>query len=169
MAGALEEGVKGAAGVATGIVDSMRSQPLAIAMVLMNIALLLFLFYYLSRITARTETTVQALFAANDKLFGQWGTIVKDQGALVEKSMHCLLAEDALKLLQLPPRVAPEPPAAPARPEAPARPQNSPLQHLLPPDRRTELEQKEVPYLVQFPPLPPSGPSAAPRDPAPAE
>jgi len=109
----LQEGVKQAGNVATGIVDSMKSQPLAIAMVLMNIALLLFLFYYLSRITARTETTVQALFSANDKLFSQWGAIVKDQGALVEKSMHCILPEDALKLLQVPARSEP-PPAWPA-------------------------------------------------------
>jgi|KBSMisStandDraft_5_1062788.scaffolds.fasta_scaffold10733_7 hypothetical protein len=128
----LQEGVKQAGNVATGIVDSMKSQPLAIAMVLMNIALLLFLFYYLSRITARTETTVQALFSANDKLFSQWGAIVKDQGALVEKSMHCILPEDALKLLQVPARS--EPPAAPARPAAPEapRPPLSPLKHLVP-------------------------------------
>src|SRR4029077_12274346 len=100
----LQEGVKQAGNVATGIVDSMKSQPLAIAMVLMNIALLLFLFYYLSRITARTETTVAALFQANDKLFTQWGTIVKDQASLVEKTMHCILPEDVLKILQSPPR-----------------------------------------------------------------
>jgi hypothetical protein len=135
----MQEGVKQVGNVATGIVDSMRGSPLAIAMVLMNIALLLFLFYYLSRITARTETTVQALFAANDKLFSQWGTIVKDQGALVEKSMHCILPEDALKLLQVPTRAAP-PSEPPARPAAPDRPQlqlqsgeGSPLKHLVPP------------------------------------
>lgn len=116
----MQEGVKQVGNVATGIVDSMKSQPLAIAMVLMNIALLLFLFYYLSRITARTETTVQALFAANDKLFTQWGAIVKDQATLVEKTMHCILPEDALKLIQSPPRpYAPEPPARPVAPEAP--------------------------------------------------
>ena len=131
----MQEGVKQVGNVATGIVDSMKSQPLAIAMVLMNIALLLFLFYYLSRITARTETTVQALFAANDKLFTQWGTIVKDQAMLVEKTMHCILPEDVLKILQSPPRS--EPPAPPARP-APLEPRpqsaddTSPLKHLVP-------------------------------------
>lgn len=120
MAGVMEEGVKGVAGVATGIVNSMRSQPLAIAMVLMNIALLLFLFYYLSRITARTETTVAALFAANDKLYSQWGKVIEDTSKLTEKAMHCILPEDALKLIQSPPRpYAPETPARPAAPEAP--------------------------------------------------
>ena len=134
----MQEGVKQVGNVATGIIDSMKSNPLAIAMVLMNIALLLFLFYYLSRITARTETTVASLFTANDKLFTQWGQIVKDQGALVEKSIHCILPEDALKLLQVPAREAPARPSAPAAPEAPARPQlqkaddTSPLDHLVP-------------------------------------
>jgi hypothetical protein len=118
MAGALEEGVKGVAGVATGVVDSMRSQPLAIAMVVMNIGLLLFLFYYLSRITARTETTVNALFTANDKLYTQWGEIIKDTNSLTEKALHCILPDDALKLLQVPPRSTPIP--APERPAVPA-------------------------------------------------
>jgi hypothetical protein len=94
--GVLEEGVK----TAGGIVDALRSQPLALAMGLMNIALLLFLFYYLSRITSRTETTVAALFAANDKLYSQWTEIIKDTNALVDKSTHCIMPEDALKLMQ---------------------------------------------------------------------
>jgi len=94
--GVLEEGVK----TAGGIVDALRQQPLALAMGLMNIALLLFLFYYLSRITSRTETTVAALFTANDKLYTQWADIIKDTNALVEKSTHCILPEDALRLMQ---------------------------------------------------------------------
>lgn len=134
----MQEGVKQVGTVATSIVDSMKSSPLAIAMVLMNIALLLFLFYYLSRITSRTETTVQALFTANDKLYTQWGKVIEDTGKLTEKAMHCILPEDALKLLQLPPRVAPEPPAAPARPIAPEAPRAQStddmpaLRHLIP-------------------------------------
>jgi hypothetical protein len=126
MAGALEEGVKGAAGVATGIVDSMRSQPLAIGMVLMNIGLLLFLFYYLTRITARTETTVQALFTANDKLYSQWGDVIKDTNSLTEKALHCILPEDALKLLQVPARSEPPRPEPPRIPLPPERPDSLP-------------------------------------------
>jgi hypothetical protein len=106
MAGVVEEGVK----VAGGVIDALRGNPLALAMGIMNIALLLFLFYYLSRITSRTETTVQALFTANDKLYEQWKGIIKDTNDLTEKSMHCILPEDALKLLQMPARpAAPEP------------------------------------------------------------
>lgn len=41
-----------------------------------------------------------ALFAANDKLYSQWTDIIKDTNALVDKSTHCILPEDALKLLQ---------------------------------------------------------------------
>jgi hypothetical protein len=110
MAGALEEAAKATG----GFIDALRSQPLVLMMGLMNIVLLVFLFYYLTRITARTETTVAALFSSNDKIFERWATVIKDQGTLVEKSMHCILPEDALKLLALPPR------EAPARPEAPA-------------------------------------------------
>jgi hypothetical protein len=113
MAGALEEAAKATG----GFIDALRTQPLVLMMGLMNIVLLVFLFYYLTRITARTETTVAALFSSNDKIFERWATVIKDQGALVEKSMHCILPEDALKLLQLPPRVAPD---LPARPEPPA-------------------------------------------------
>ena len=102
--GVLEEGVK----TAGGIVDALRQQPLALAMGLMNIALLVFLFYYLSRITTRTEVTLKELFTAQDKLFTQWADIVKDTNALVEKTNHCILPEDALKLMQ-----AQRPPAPP--------------------------------------------------------
>ena len=109
--GAVEEGAK----AASGFIDALRSQPLVLMMGLMNIVLLVFLFYYLTRITARTETTVAALFQSNDKIFERWATVIKDQGALVEKSMHCILPEDALKLLALPPRS--EPPARPVPPE----------------------------------------------------
>ena len=117
MAGVLEEGVKGAAQVAGGVVDAMRGSPMALAMGLMNVALLLFLFYYLTRITARTEHTLELLFSANDKQFSQWAGIIKDTNTLTEKAMHCLLPEDAIKLLTIPPRFE-----APARPAPPQRP-----------------------------------------------
>jgi hypothetical protein len=113
--GALEEGGKAVG----GFIDAMRTQPMALMLGLMNLALLAFLFYYLSRITARTETTVQALFTANDKLYTQWGTVIKDTNALTEKAMHCILPEDALKLLQSSPR---SPIQEPQRPQGPVPP-----------------------------------------------
>jgi hypothetical protein len=115
MTGALEEAAKATG----GLIDAMRGSPLAIANLILNICFLVFLFYYVSRISTRAENTVAALFAANDKLYAQWGVIVKDQNALTEKAMHCLLPEDALKLLQLPPR---SPIQEPQRPQAPAPP-----------------------------------------------
>ena len=111
--GILEESVKQAGGV----IEALRSQPLALAMGIMNICLLLFLFYYLSRITSRTEVTVNALFTANDKLYTQWSGIIKDTNALTEKAMHCILPDDALKFLQLPPRqLSPPTPPEPLTP-----------------------------------------------------
>jgi hypothetical protein len=117
--GVLEEGVKAAG----GIVDAMRSQPLALAMGLMNIALLLFLFYYLSRITSRTENTVQMLFTSQDKIFTQWGEVMRDTNTLAEKTMHCVLPEDAIRLMRAdvvpsPPSIAPVP-SPPDKPKAP--------------------------------------------------
>lgn len=95
MTGAIEEGAK----VVGGVVDAMRNQPLAIANIVLNICFLLFLFYYVSRIATRAETVVGSLFAANDKLYAQWGVIVKDTSDLAEKSLHCITVEDALKLM----------------------------------------------------------------------
>ena len=118
MVGALEEGGKALGGV----VDAMRSQPLAIALVIMNLGLLTYLYYYTSRITSRTETTAAALFEANNKLFAQFGSIVKDANELTEKALHCILPSDALQLLQGGQRPYSEPPSRPERPEAP-RPQ----------------------------------------------
>jgi hypothetical protein len=123
MAGAIEESAKAVG----GIVDAMRSNPLAIANILLNICFLVFLIYYVSIIAARAQTVVAGMFAANDKLYAQWGTVIKDQNALTEKAMHCLLPEDALKLLQLPPRYEP-PPISRPEPPAPLQRQNfSPL------------------------------------------
>lgn len=100
MTGALEEAAKATG----GFIEAMRQSPLALANLVLNIAFLVFLFYYVSRISSRAEGTVAALFAAQDKLYAQWGVIIKDQVTLTEKTMHCILPEDAIKLLQLSPR-----------------------------------------------------------------
>jgi hypothetical protein len=123
--GVLEEGVK----TAGGVVDALRQNPLALANIVLNIAFLVFLFYYVTIIAHRAEGTVKELFQAQDNVFKQWGLIVKDQQTLTEKTMHCILPEDAIKLLQLPPRFAPEPPARPAPPE-PLQRQSFPPQWL---------------------------------------
>jgi hypothetical protein len=102
--GVLEEGVK----TAGGVVDALRANPLALANIVLNIAFLIFLFYYVSIIASRAEKTVKELFVAQDNVFKQWAVVVKDQQLLTEKTMHCILPEDAIKLLQLPPRVQPQ-------------------------------------------------------------
>jgi hypothetical protein len=110
--GVLEEGAKAAGGV----VDAMRGQPLAIANIILNIAFLVFLFYYVTIIAQRAQSTVKEMFTAQDNLYKQWGVIIKDQNDLTEKAMHCLLPDDALKLLQMPPRYEPQRPSAPSAP-----------------------------------------------------
>jgi hypothetical protein len=105
VSGAIEEGAKAVG----GLFHTLREQPLALAMGLMNIALLVFLFYYLSRITTRTEVTVSALFASQDKLYNQWADIIKDTNAMVEKTNHCILPEDAIRLLNARRTIEPSP------------------------------------------------------------
>lgn len=112
MTGALEEAAKATG----GFIETMRAQPLVLMMGLMNIALLAFLFYYLTRIVSRTENLANTIFTAQDKLFVQWGAIIKDTNDLTEKALHCILPDDALKLLQVPPRA---PVQEPQRPQAP--------------------------------------------------
>jgi hypothetical protein len=122
--GAVEESVKGVAGVATGVVDTMKSTPMTLAIIIMNIGLMLLLFYYMNRITTRTEITLKELFVSQDKLYNQWAAVIKDTNSLTEKAMHCILPEDALKLLQVPARPygSDTRPEAPAAPSAPVRP-----------------------------------------------
>lgn len=113
--GAVEESAK-AAGT---LFHTLRDQPLALSMGLMNIALLVFLFFYLSRITTRTETTAAQLFQANDKLFTQWAEVVNDTHKMMERSSHCILPEDALKLINAGIATYGISPLAPLKPLAP--------------------------------------------------
>ena len=135
MAGVVEEGVK----VAGGVVDAMRGSPLAIANIILNIAFLVFLFYYVTIIATRAQTTVAAMFAAQDKLYAQWGVIVKDTNDLTEKTMHCILPSDALMLLNARPSGLAPPPDRPAAPE--------PLQ--------PRAQSLSSPIFLRLPPLPP--------------
>jgi hypothetical protein len=62
------------------------------------------------------------MYAANDKIYTQWGAVVKDNNKLTERALHCILPDDALKLFQggqAPPRYGSD-----TLPQAPARPQN---------------------------------------------
>ena len=137
MAGVAEETVK----VAGGVVDAMRNQPLAIANIVLNICFLVFLFYYVSRISTRAEATVKELFVAQDNLYKQWSIIIKDTNDLTEKTMHCILPSDALMLLNARPAPSP-PPERPAAPEPLPRAQGLRLPPLpLLPMRTIEVHQ----------------------------
>lgn len=103
--GVLEEGGKAVGGV----VEALRAQPLALANLVLNVCFLIFLFYYVSIIARRAESTVVQLFTAQDNVFKQWGVMVKDQQTLTERMAHCILPEDAIKLLQAIPRSGAQP------------------------------------------------------------
>jgi hypothetical protein len=143
--GALEETAKATG----GLIEALKGSPVALAMGVMNIALLVFLFYYLSRITSRTEVTVGQLFQAQDKLYNQWAVIVKDTNDLTEKTMHCILPDDAIKLLQAPSssRSSPDGPQRPDRPAAPERPKLLTLPPIHP------QAEKSMLFLPLAPPL----------------
>ena len=137
--GVLEEGAKAAGGV----VDAMRGQPLAIANIVLNIAFLVFLFYYVSIIAERAKFAVAEMYAAQDKLSNQWTAVLKDTNDLTEKTMHCILPSDALMLLNARPSGIAPPPDRPAAP-APLAPRAQSLSPVF----------KKTPQL-ELPPLPP--------------
>jgi hypothetical protein len=56
--GAIEEGAK----VATGLVDSLKTQPLSLALVLMNICLLGFFWLILTKVAEQRQREVQLLY-----------------------------------------------------------------------------------------------------------
>lgn len=113
MVGPVEEIGK----VAGGVVDALRAQPLALANIVLNIAFLVFLFYYVSIIATRAQTTVKELFTAQDNLYKQWAVMIKDQQLLMEKSLACISIEDAMRLIQAPRFEVPLPPPRPRQPE----------------------------------------------------
>jgi hypothetical protein len=56
--GAIEEGAK----VATGLIDSLKTQPLSLALVLMNICLLGFFWLILTKVAEQRQREVQLLY-----------------------------------------------------------------------------------------------------------
>lgn len=58
MAGAIEEGAKAAGGV----VDALKSQPLTLALVIMNVTLLGFLYFYHSGINEERKREQELLY-----------------------------------------------------------------------------------------------------------
>jgi hypothetical protein len=146
--GIAEEGVKAVGTVATGAVETFRNMPLVLAMIITNLALMGLFYYYMNRITTRTETTATELFKSQDKLFSQWASMIKDTNDLTEKAMHCILPDDALKLLQSPPRPYGSE-SAPARPAPPAPLQQNDNQRL----RSPVFKEITVPFFepMKFP------------------
>jgi len=113
MNGLLEKGAESV----TGIVTAMRDTPLVLALVLMNIALLVFHWYYASRVQDRIEKTAGQFFQNQVTQNQQWTAVLADQQKLAEKMMHCMLPEDVGKILQTPKPYAPPAPAVPERPQ----------------------------------------------------
>lgn len=62
--GAVEEAGK----VATGFIDSMKAQPLALAMIALNVAFLIFFWFIFSRAAEYSHQREQSLFAAQKEL-----------------------------------------------------------------------------------------------------
>jgi hypothetical protein len=58
MTGAIEGGVQ----VATGFIDSLKSQPLSLALVLMNVCLLGFFWLILDRVASQRKEEVELLY-----------------------------------------------------------------------------------------------------------
>jgi hypothetical protein len=59
MAGAVEEGAK----VAAGFMDALKREPLSLALVVMNMALLAFFYVLLTRVADQREREINLLYA----------------------------------------------------------------------------------------------------------
>jgi hypothetical protein len=108
--GALEEVAK----ATSQAVSSMGQTPLVLALVIMNLGLLVFHWYYTARVQDRIENTAKQFFMNSQEQGKQWTTVLAEQNKLTEKTIHCILPEDALKLLQGAQRA---PVAAPEKPQ----------------------------------------------------
>jgi hypothetical protein len=113
MNGILEKGAESV----SGIVSAMRDTPMLLALVLMNVALLVFFWYYASRVQDRIEKTAEQFFQNQVSQNQQWSVVLQDQNRLAEKMMHCMLPEDVSKILQTPLKAPQYTPAAPERPQ----------------------------------------------------
>jgi cell division protein FtsL len=118
--GIAEETVKSVSAAVAGTVEAMKSTPLVLALCLMNIALLVFFWYYISRVLTRTESTAQLFYQNQQAQNASWNEVLKGQNSITEKTIHCILPEDAVKIFSAgQSRIAP----LIARPDAPERPQ----------------------------------------------
>lgn len=59
MAGAVEEGAK----VAGGFIDALKREPLSLALVVMNLAMLLFFYFLLTTVAGQREREINLLYA----------------------------------------------------------------------------------------------------------
>ena len=58
MAGAVEEGAK----LAGGFMDALKREPLSLALVVMNLAMLLFFYFLLTTVASQREREIQLLY-----------------------------------------------------------------------------------------------------------
>jgi hypothetical protein len=122
---------------ARSVVGVMKESPLSLALVVMNFALVGFLFYSNAAVLQQRQSALDQIVQWQKGTDQMMASCVSIE---VMKLVVDALERDRTLYRQLLP---------PTQPPAPA-PLRSPLQHLLPPDRHTELEQIEVPYVVDW-------------------
>jgi hypothetical protein len=157
-----------------GFFKIMEMQPLSLALVVMNFALVAFLFYSNSQVLTQRQNALDQIVRWQSNSDQMMASCVSIE--VMKLVVDALERDRSLYRQMLPPltpgQEIPRPAPAPAPLPPGLMPQkDNPLQHLLPPDRRTELEKLEVPYVANWPshpPLPTPRPSTAPRDSKPA-
>lgn len=85
---------------ARGIVAALASQPLLLSLVLLNLAMIAFMFYYITQTFKARTSNLEQLYSSQQVIFGQWSDILKHQATLIEKLEHCVAIDDFAKLAE---------------------------------------------------------------------
>ena len=83
----------GISDVAEKSVEVFKGQPLTLALALMNIALLVFVFYFGERGASERAKNAELMFDVQKNIMAQ-------QSGLADKLLHCITPEDAAKIFQ---------------------------------------------------------------------
>jgi hypothetical protein len=137
----------------------MKGSPLLLSLVIINFALVAFMFYTNNQVLAQRQDALTRIVDWQQRTDSLMASCVSID--VMKLVVDALERDRALYRQMLPPL-----PGQSTHPETPPQPK---LQHLLPPDQRTELERREVNHVVLWPPLPLPRPSTAPREPVPAD
>lgn len=85
---------------ARSVVDALKTQPLLLSLVLLNVAMIVFMFYYVSNTFRARTVSVDQLFTSQKVMFEQWANVLQHQQALADKLEKCVPIDEVGKLIE---------------------------------------------------------------------